>query len=138
MKSVFRYKLSSIFVLSLMSIIITACSNDSDPDANGYARIEVIDAKGEPVPNQAIQVFNEIDYEKFSKDNRVMPTDFCYTGKNGKVAYEVDRIKWFKGNKNPMITFVVQYGAGKDNYAIWSSGKTFKPGQNQNISLKLE
>lgn len=138
MKSVFRYKLSSIFVLSLMSIILTACSNDSDSDANGYAHVEVINAKGEPVPNQAIQVFNEIDFEKFSKDNTIMPTDYCFTGKNGKVVYEIDRFKWFKGSKNTMITFVVQFGAGKDNYAIWSSGKTFRPGQTQNISLKLE
>lgn len=137
MKQLVKYKLP-LLVFVFIAFLFSACSSDSsDLDKNAKAFIEVVDANGERVPNQTVQVFNEKDYERFSKDNTLLPTDYCHTGANGKVIYEIETSRWFKTGESTQITFVVQFGAGESNYSIWSVGKTFRPGKDQQILIKL-
>lgn len=122
----------------LVSIFFTSCSNDDDLKGNAQVSVTVVSATGERLPNEVVQMFDEKAYEEFKKDNRTEPTAYAFTNPNGVATFIIAYDEWFASSKNRFFTFVIQYGSGTENYAIWSSGQTIRPGSNTKIELKLQ
>lgn len=121
-----------------ISLLFASCSNDDDNKDNTQIFVTVVSATGERLPNEIVQMFDEKTYEEFKKDNLTDPTTYALTNSNGVAAFVFTYDEWFKSNKDRFFTFVVQYGGGTENYAIWSSGRTIHSGSTTQIELKLK
>ena len=122
----------------LISLLFASCSSDDD-DSKDDARVSVVvvSATGERLPDEIVQMFDEKTYEEFKKDNRTEPIAYSITNSEGVSTFVFSYDEWFKTSRDRFFTFVVQYGSGTENYAIWSSGRTIRPGSTTQIELRL-
>lgn len=122
----------------LISLCLASCSKDEDSREDAKVIVTVVSDTGERLPDELVQMFDEKTYEEFKKDNRTLPTAHALTDSNGVITFTFSYDEWFKSSKDRFFTFAVQYGAGTENYAIWSSGRTIRPGATAQIELKLK
>lgn len=122
----------------LISLCFASCSSDDDGKGEAKVIVTVIDDAGKRLPGETVQMFDEKTHEEFKKDNRTLPTAHALTDSNGVTTFVFSYDEWFKSNKERFFTFAVQYGSGTENYAIWSSGRTIRPGSTTQIELKLK
>lgn len=123
-------------ILILISVFLASCSSDDKDDAQ--VTVTVVSDKGERVPNEIVQMFDEKTYAEFEKDNTTLPNAVLKTNSNGVVTFTFPYEEWFAAKKDRLFSFVVQYGSGTSNYAIWSVGHTVSPGANIKLELKLK
>ena len=122
----------------LISLLFASCSSDDDNKSSAQVSVTVVSATGERLPNEIVQMFDEKTYEEFKKDNRTNPTAYTATNSSGVATFVFPYDEWFASSKDRFFTFVVQYGSGTENYEIWSTGRTIRPGSNTQVELKLK
>ena len=120
-----------------ISLLFVSCSDDDNSKADTQVSVVVVSATGERLPNELVQMFDEKTYEEFKKDNLTDPTTYALTNSNGVATFMFSYDEWFKSSEDRFFTFVIQYGGGTENYAIWSSGRTIHSGSKVQIELKL-
>ena len=131
-------KKTTFYLFTLFSLMLISCSNDDENKNDAQVTVTVVSADGKPLPNEIVQMFDEKTYEEFKKDNRTTPTAYALTNSTGVATFIFTYDKWFESNKDRFFTFAVQYGSGTENYEIWSSGRTVRPGSVTQIELKLK
>ncbi|ADV43440.1 hypothetical protein [Bacteroides helcogenes] len=125
-------------VLMLISLCFTSCSNDDDNRDDAKVMVTVVSAAGERLSGEIVRMFDEKTYEAYKRDNRTDPTAYVLTDSNGMATFVFSYDEWFKSNRDRFFTFAVQYGSGSENYAIWSAGRTIRPGATVHIELELK
>ena len=126
----------SLFIL--ISLLFVSCNSDDDNKGDTRVLVTVVSATGERLPDEIVQMFDERTYEEFKKDNRTAPITYTATNSSGVATFVFPYDEWFQSGKDRFFTFVVQYGSGTENYAIWSSGRTIRSGSTTQIEIKLQ
>ncbi len=123
-----------------MSLLLLGGCEKEKPAAQGDAHVvvTVTNDDGSPAVGERVKMYDEATYATFRKNNLTVPNDMKITDAKGVVSFDFRSDVWFVAQSSRHPMFVVQHGGGADNFEIWSTGETLKPGKTLRLSLQLK
>lgn len=135
-----KSNICTILILGMATLFLGSCQKDEDnrqSREDAQVRVTVVNNDGEKIPDITVKMYDQATYPLFEKDNTVKPNLTENTNADGIATFNLDYGTWLSQSEGRLFMFVVQFGQGTVNYQIWSSGKTIRPGDREEIVIKL-